>query len=255
MKETFEKLSWVSVTTNVAMALFGMYALWLVSIGMSAPRWTPEWTSALAAALALPVAAGTALFAVLGAFALWRRQQRARSMQMRAVGIAMFDELYHRLLELEVFTNYERWREFYKNVHGQEPKASTARKRHKAAGARYIASLTNETEMAIANFAVLRDNLGDLDPGQVEAVLRLNTFLCGMPIQLRKMATSWNKRSALTKPVALTADMQRLLGLGIGACGYFLHKLDGKIRSLERAREYEAFFLQQQAIHNAQRVA
>lgn len=54
------------------MALFGVHALWLVSIGMSAPRWTPEWISALAAALALPVAAGTALFAVLGAFALWR---------------------------------------------------------------------------------------------------------------------------------------------------------------------------------------
>ncbi|MGN7920185.1 hypothetical protein [Lysobacter sp. 22409] len=245
MRQKQSGINWSFIAINTLMAIIG-------ALVMGSIRWTTtlsegqaEWSNVIATVL-------TGTGAVLGGFFLWRHQQNEKSKQLRAVGIAIFIDVYHRLLELEVFTNYDRWLNFFRQVYNISPSEVPidSYQKHKDAGIRFIESLIHESRFAVDNFAVLRDNLGDVEEEQLEAMLRLFTYLSGITLQLKKLHSAWKATDITSLPASLSPEAARILEYGIGACAYFLGKLDGIERSKERTALYEKFYSAQKEIHN-----
>jgi hypothetical protein len=240
-------VSWANVSTNVFMWILGAVTMFEVRVWFSLTGDQAAWASALAT---LVTGAG----AVLGAFWLWRQQQMDRTRQLKKIGLAIFVDVYNRLLELEVFTCYEKWLVFHEKVHGSTAigTETDARLRHKKAAQRYMHALSAESTLAIENFSVLRDNLGDVDDERRLVMLRLYTFLGGIPSQLKRFLEEWDVVDVVDAPAALSEDSKKLLGYAIGACAFLLNKLDGVERSKSKAEMYGKFYAAQRAIHDPQ---
>ena len=231
----WKSVSWTNVTAHVGVGLFGVAVMacclhggrWTLSLSSGAADWANAIVTGIAAVLAV---ATTVL--------LWVYQQNARSRQLKLVGIRLFVDVYHRLLELSVFTDYDRWKEFYRSVNGSYPLGTPHETHvlHWDGAYRYMSALIAELPYTLDNFGVLRDNLGDFDSEKIEAVTRLFALVSGMPSQLEMMREEWVGTIITSEPAKLSEVWSRLLSHAIGACAFHLTTIDGVERSAERAR-------------------
>lgn len=247
MHQLVSRVSWVNISTNVFMWMLGAISMLMLRAWISLTEGQAAWASVVVTLL-------TGVGAVLGAFWLWRWQQKDRTQQLKKVGLAMFIDVYNRLLELEVFTCYEKWLRFSEKVYGAAATAAGTdeeiRQRHQDAAKRYMRALSAESVLSIQNFSVLRDNLGDVDDEQRLVILRLYTFLGGIPAQLEKVCAEWEAVDVTNVPATLSENSKRLLNYSIGACAFLLKKIDEVERSRERADMYEKFYVAQREIHD-----
>ena len=204
----------------------------------------------IAAWVAIGVAIATAYFAVRGAFYLWRRQQVARGTQLRRLSIAIFQEVYHRFLEIEALSDFEKWRAFASRANGGAEIASTPDmwRLHKELFLNSLEAQRVVMHVSATNLDSVRQNLLDADDVSVEAFLRLHGLVGGAPTQIDRVMSSW--RDATVRPdgpARLPANLQQLIAIGVSACAFHLNQLDGGNRP--RADEYAPTYRAQRDLH------
>jgi hypothetical protein len=207
---------------------------------MTAPIFCPDsldfgtvsdWASVLCTVAA-------AAIAVLGSFKLWNNQLKKRSDSLEATAVAIFRNVYDRLIEFEAFTNFDEWRRYAGNVNGGLIATDEAAwKAHKEAVLSAISAHLVSLDLALKNFEAIQGNLYDVSRERIETMLRLHGFIGGAPSQIRRIQSFWAEADRGMGPVVLPEEFRYVLSRGIAGGAYFLNKLDSAGR--KRAQDFE----------------